>query len=254
MKVLGILGAQRKDGVTAKMLAAVFQGIATDNTTEVIYLEDFVLKADVPGTANPELDLIESKMRESDVWVLAAPTYWGSLSGRLKNLFDCLRQRLVRFDHTGTMHPASFKNKHYISLTNCYTSSFENMICGVTDASLRLCDKVMSAAGVIKIGEAVVTGTWGMETLTPKKKKECLDLGHKINRIRRRDDQTVKRYFELFFMVAVMALITMLLQKACASFIPLDNFWFNYLSFTVIFFILLASMLHFVTFMKHKRH
>ncbi|KRL04483.1 NAD(P)H-dependent oxidoreductase [Liquorilactobacillus oeni] len=254
MKILGILGAHKRSGMTAKMLETVLQAVEQPNTVKIIYLEDLVIKPDIEGVPNPELDQIEKELLETDVWVFAAPTYWGTLSGVMKNLFDCLRQRLVRFDHTGASHPDRFKDKHYVSLTCCYTGAFENLISGVTDQTFKTIDKVMSAAGVIKVTEAVVTNTWGKTALSSKKEREFLAIGHKINNAKRRDDRTVKRYVELFFMVAAMSLITMLLQRMCSSFLSLTNFWFNYVSFTVIFFVLLAFLLHFVTFVKHRRH
>ena len=58
----------------------------------------------------------------------------------------------------------------------------------------------------------------------------------------------MKRYGLLFVMVAVMALITMSLQLL----LPLSGFWWHYISFVIIFFGLLAGILHYATFMRHK--
>lgn len=68
-----------------------------------------------------------------------------------------------------------------------------------------------------------------------------------------KDDNTLKRYIQLFLMIAVMALITMALQGAFRQVLPLQNFFVNWGSFVLIFFVLLAGILHFVTVMKHRR-
>ena len=254
MKVLGILGAHKEHGVTRLMLDAVLKQVTAPNTSEIIYLEDYQIKPDIKGQPNPVMDQLIAKLTAADVWVIAAPTYWGGLSGVTKNFFDCLRQRLVRFDHQGGTHPDKFAHKHYVSLTNCYAGKWENFLSGITDASFRTIDKVLTAGGLIKVGEAVQTSTWGLTELPAKKVRELSKLGQKINQATRKDDQTVKRYFELFFIVAVMAFITMLLQTLCLKALNLTlGFCSNYISFVIIFFALLAVTLHFFTVVKHKR-
>ena len=215
MKVLGIPGAHKEHGVTRLMLDTVLKQVTAPNTSEIIYLEDYQIKPDIKEQPNPVMDQLIAKLTAADVWVIAAPTYWGGLSGVTKNFFDCLRQRLVRFDHQGGTHPDKFAHKHYISLTNCYAGKWENFLSGITDASFRTIDKVLTAGGLIKVGEAVQTSTWGLTELPAKKVRELSKLGQKINQATRKDDQAVKRYFELFFIVAVMAFITMLLQMLC---------------------------------------
>ena len=254
VKVLGILGAHKEHGVTRLMLDTVLKQVTAPNTSEIIYLEDYQIKPDIKGQPNPVMDQLIAKLTAADVWVIAAPTYWGGLSGVTKNFFDCLRQRLVRFDHQGGTHPDKFAHKHYISLTSCYAGKWENFLSGITDASFRTIDKVLTAGGLIKVGEAVQTSTWGLTELPAKKVRELSKLGQKINQATRKDDQTVKRYFELFFIVAVMAFITMLLQMLCLKALNLTlGFWSNYISFVIIFFALLAVTLHFFTVVKHKR-
>lgn len=252
MKVLGILGSHRNNGVTAKMLAAVMAGIKEPNESEIIYLEDYPFKPDHGDKKDPVLDELEQKMLASDVWVLAAPSYWGGLAGKMKDFFDCMRQRLVRFDHTGATHPDRFKDKHYLSITDCYTGAFENWVTGVTDQSFRTIDKVMTAAGVIKVHELVLTNTWGLKELPETKKQTCLKWGRRLNSVKKRDDSTLKRYIELFFMIAFMALLTMGIQFGF-KLVPSQGFWLRYISFVVIFYVLLACILHFFTVVKHRR-
>lgn len=252
MKVLGILGAHKRHGITAKMLETVLAGVAEPNETELLYLEDYVIKPD-DGQPNPDLDRIEQKLVESDVWVLAAPTYIRTISGVMKNLFDCLRQRMGRFDKEGGIHPDKFKDKHYLSISTCYVDTVENMITGVTDQTFRTIDRAMGLAGLIKINELVLTDTYGKTELSESKRQQCLKWGAKLATKQKRDDSTMKRYIQLFFMVAIMALVTMGIQLLINPGLVGQNFWLSFGSFALIFYVLLAGILHFFTVVKHRR-
>lgn len=253
MKILGILGTHNPDGITAQMMQTVLSGVTAPNETEVVVLADYNIQPD-HGQPNPDLDLIEQKLLESDVWVIAAPTYLGGLAGTMKHFLDCLRGRMGRFDHTGAIHPTKFKDKHYLSITSCYTSTFENMLTGVTDVTFNTIDKAMGLAGLIKIHELVLTNSYGQTKLSPEKQQECVRWGAKLGQKKKKDDNTMKRYFELFIMVAVMALVTMGIQALINPALVGAHFWWSFISFTLIFFVLLASILHIMTFVKHKRH
>ncbi|WP_047999137.1 flavodoxin family protein [Lactiplantibacillus herbarum] len=253
MKVLGILGAHQADGVTAKLLQGVLKGAATAAETELINLNDYQLFPDHDNQPNPDLDVLEAKLLEADVWVLAAPTYLGSLSGVMKNFCDCFRNRIARFNAVGEAVPDRFKNKHYVTITDCYAGGVENYLTGVTDATFKTLDKFLTMGGLIKLREIVVTKTWGMTSLTPAKQAECERVGMQAAHKRERDDNTVKRYIQLFFMIAIMALLTMGIEAGIQQFVPLNNFWSYYGVFVIIFYVLLASILHFFTVVKHRR-
>ncbi|GKQ43190.1 FMN reductase [Companilactobacillus sp. RD055328] len=253
MKILGVLAAHQEAGINAQLLAEVMKNVDDSCEQETIYLEDYHITPRKRGEDNPVLDELSEKLMEADVWVFAAPTYWRELSGVLKNFFDCMRPKFVYFKENGDTIPGQFKNKHYLSLTSCYVSTFENFVTGVTDNSLKTIDRVMSAAGVIKTGEIVLPGTFGMKELPGSKKKLCAKYGKKISTKKRKDDSTVKRYIQLFFMIAVMALLTMGIQQLLGNLITINSFWLNYASFTIIFFVLLSMILHFFTFVKHRR-
>ncbi|MGR3741239.1 flavodoxin family protein [Companilactobacillus sp. DQM5] len=253
MKILGILASHQRNGINAQLLAEVMKNVNESCEQETIFLEDYKITPRKRGEKNLVLEELSEKLMQADVWVFAAPTYWRELSGVLKNFFDCMRPKFVYFKQNGDTIPGPFKNKHYLSLTSCYASKTENFITGVTDESFKTIDRVMSTAGVIKVGEIVLPGTFGMKELPENKKKICKKYGEKISNKIRKDDSTLKRYIQLFFMIAIMALLTMGIQAGLGSVVSMNNFWINYVSFTIIFFILLAIILHFVTFMKHRR-
>lgn len=68
----------------------------------------------------------------------------------------------------------------------------------------------------------------------------------------------MKRYFELFAIVAIMTLITMGIQVGLSHLVPITGFWWTYFSFVIIFFALLATILHFpvckIKLEKQKSH
>ncbi|CAJ1181345.1 flavodoxin family protein [Companilactobacillus paralimentarius] len=252
MKILGILASHQEHGLNAQMLDEVLKNVDSGVETETIFLENYDITPHKYHEDNPVLDKLAQKLMDSDVWVFAAPTYWRELSGVLKNFFDCMRPKFVYFKQNGDTIPGPFKNKHYLSISSCYVSTLENFVTGVTDDSFKTIDRVMSAAGVIKVGEIVLPNTFGMKAIPYNKKKLCQKYAKKISVRKRKDDSTVKRYIQLFFMIAIMALITMGIQLPLSGWIG-NNFWLNYASFTIIFFVLLACILHFVTFVKHRR-
>ena len=237
------------------MLATVMDNIKAPNTAVTINLNDFNLHPAGPQHPNRDLGKLVQLLIKSDVWVIATPTYWGQESGTLKQFFDILRHYLVRIDHRGGMHPGRFKNKHYVTLTSCYKQAWANFFSPATDPTFQTVDKVLSTAGLIKLGEAVQAGTWDHEGqgLSEKKINRLKKLSEKINQSQRKDDQTVKRYFELFAIVAIMTLITMGIQVGLSHLVPVSGFWWTYLSFVVIFFVLLATILHLLTVRLHAR-
>lgn len=248
MKIIGIAGCYKRDGVTVKMLNEVLKG--TQQETEMIFLLDYDLTLE-----SKDQQVLLEKLKAADVWILAAPTYWGGLSGVMKSFLDALRAQILRFDKKGDPHPlATFKDKHYLLLTNCYSKTFENLVTGVTDSALRTMDKVLTTAGLLKVGEAVQTNTYFVKELSTKKKAELFKLGQKAHKAEKKDDQLMKRYIELFFIVAAMAFITMLIQTGVLHLLGQTlGFWNNFISFVVIFYTLLAFTLHFFTVVKHKR-
>ncbi len=250
MRIIGIFGGQNVDGLTATVMKEILNG-AKEADCEFVNLNDYHLVADQPGQVNADLDLLTTKLSAADVWVLASPTYFGTVAGQFKQLFDCLRPRMVRMTKEGDSLPGQFKNKHYVSVTSCFASSLDNTFTHQTDATFTMIDKAMSAGGLHKVQEVVLPGTWRMMEVPTDKIAAAHRLGAKLVMKERKDDETMKRYLLLFVMVAVMALATMGIQ----SLFPIltANFWLRYTSFVIIFFVLLACLLHYFTFVRHSR-
>lgn len=253
MKVLGILGSHQKEGINAQLMQQVLAGAKNDCQVDWLHLSDYQIRPD-DGQANPDLDTLEKRLLDSDVWVVVAPTYWGTIAGEMKHFFDCMRPRLVAFNKHGEAIPDRFKGKSYISISSCYAGSVETFLTGVTDNSFKTIDKVLTAAGMLKIREIIQTNTWSIKTISTAKKMECQKVGQSIIKKAQRTDDTMKRYLQLFAMVALTSLITMLIQQLVGKLINLNTFIGTYVSFVVIFFALLAGMLHYFTVVKHRRH
>lgn len=251
MKILGIYGGQDPDGLTASLVKTILAGVTAPATTEFIDLNQYQLRPDRPGQTNPVLDELEEKLQAADVWILGTPTYFGTVAGQFKQLLDCLRHRITRMTHQGDTLPGKFKDKHYVSVTSCFATGLDNTFTHQTDATLVTIDKAMTAAGLHKITELVLPHTWGMTALPAAKVKQAQALGVKLATFKKKDDETLKRYLLLFGMIVVMALATMGIQQLIPG--VATNFWWRYVSFVVIFFVLLACLLHYATFMRHKR-
>ncbi|MFC6289125.1 flavodoxin family protein [Levilactobacillus angrenensis] len=254
MRYLALLGSHERHGITAGYLQAVIAALPDSAEVETVFLRDYDIYPDTKEQPCPALDEIEAKMAASDFWIICVPTYWGGMAGVMKQFFDCMRFRLVRMNSVADTLPGKYKDKHYLSMTTCFISSTENFFTGITDQTFVTIDRILTGAGLIKVGEFVGTGTWGGDHAPrPEKLAECQRWGHKIADRPRKDDNTLKRYILLFFMIAVMALITMGLQAWWFGVFAAGKFWLTYATFVVIFYVLLASILHFFTFVRHRR-
>ncbi|WP_461215566.1 flavodoxin family protein [Lacticaseibacillus sp. GG6-2] len=248
MHTIALFGGHNPDGLTAQLTHAVLN--ATPGTHEFIDLNQLALTPAIPHQANPGLDALVAKLQAADAWLLACPTYYGSVAGPLKQTLDCLRPKLTRMTKAGDTLPGGCKGKVYATITSCFASGLDNFFTHQTDSTLMTLDKAMSAAGLRKAGELVLPNTWKRHDLPPAKLDEARNLAGKVAKKARKDDETLKRYCLLFGMIAVMALATMGIQQLLP---PLtSNFWSRYASFVVIFFVLLAGILHYATFMRHK--
>lgn len=177
------------------------------------------------------------------------------MSGQLKNFFDCFRRRFYREDHTGRLFPGKFAGKRYVSLTSCYAGPIKNFIFRASNPPLEQVDKVLLDAGLVKVGEAVQTGTRKMKELPQAKVAELTKLGQEIANphVKERWTLTVFRYIVLFFTIALVTLITMGLQTWLFSFLAVAaTFWLSWAVFVVIFFAILSVSLHILTVMQHK--
>ncbi len=107
MKVLGIAGSPRKEGVSARLLKEALAAAREEGAeTEIVYLIDYPIRpclgcySDNPADCNPrrctqgELEDgmagLHQKILWADALIIATPTYWFGPSGLVKNFVDRL--------------------------------------------------------------------------------------------------------------------------------------------------------------------
>jgi FMN reductase len=94
IRITGICGSLRPDGVTKKALAIALQGAAEyDAETSLLELRDFnlVFSGSVPQDEYPpDVLQLREAIKNSQGIILATPEYHGSLTGALKNMLDLM--------------------------------------------------------------------------------------------------------------------------------------------------------------------
>lgn len=254
MKCLAILDGHSDDGITAGYMQEVLNNLPEDAEYEVLYIPDYDIHHDTEDKRCEALDLIEEKMQAADNILVVCPTYWSSVPGKMKYFLDCMRFRIVNVTHKLENIPDKYKDKHYVIMTSCFVSAKENMFSGVTDETFKIIDRVFQAAGMIKVAEFVAPNTFEQRKLTDAKKEECKKIAQKISQSIEKDNNLMKRYIALFFMVAISSLVTMGLQQLTFHvFDSFVNFVKFYSSFVLIFYLLLSVVLHYAAILKHKR-
>jgi len=92
MKVIGIVGSPRKNGLTNRLVEAALRGASSQPDVEIekVYLIDYDIKPYTgEGSSCPEE--LNVKCEESAAIVLGAPIYWGDINGLTKDFMDTVR-------------------------------------------------------------------------------------------------------------------------------------------------------------------
>lgn len=257
MHVVAILAAHSREGLSKQMLDGVLEPIAGTSswTVDQVFLSDYQLEDNQPTLGRPGLADLTTQLMAADVWVIAAPTYLGNTSGLMKHFLDCFRSRLYRVDDKGRLFPGKMKGKRYVVMTSCYATTIKNFLFRVTDPGLDQIDHPLQDAGMVKVGEAVLTNTWKMTELPAEKRAELNALGGRVldPRAKERSSLTMFRYLILLATVALVSLVTMGLENwAFASLGIAENFWNHWFFFVVVFFAILALILHLLTVARHR--
>jgi Multimeric flavodoxin WrbA len=256
INVIGLLGAMNPDGLTAQMLAAVLEGAKRQGcTVQNIYLDTGMLNRIKPGGDHEKRKKLVTLLRGADCLVLASPTYWGNISGSMKQFLDNLRPELVLYSSKGELLPGNYQGKGYVLITSCMAKKWANRLSGITDQTFKAMDLPLGAAGMHRLSEAVCTGTYGVHTLPSAKYEACKKIGTLIPKQMQRGGFTLKRYIQLFFMLSVTILVVMGIQQGLGALhiIQLHRFWINYLSFVVLSYLILSLMLRYFAVLKHRR-
>jgi multimeric flavodoxin WrbA len=107
IKVLGVSGSPRKGKNTEGLLRAAMKVADPDVATEVISLSDFMIspcdgcnvcvrEKRCPLDAGDDMGKLKEKLTNANAIVFAAPSYFGSVPGVMKNMMD--RSRPLKMD------------------------------------------------------------------------------------------------------------------------------------------------------------
>lgn len=97
MRVLFLNGSGRRDGATARALQWMQKVLASEEQADTIHLADLFIE-NCAGCAvcetghvcpcKDDLEQLMQRIAASDVLVIGAPSYWGGIPGRMKNMID----------------------------------------------------------------------------------------------------------------------------------------------------------------------
>ncbi len=157
MKTLAIVATRRKNGMISKITSKVIEGAQySGHETEIINLSDFKIEYCLGCwgcvkkgrcVINDDFNSIFEKVRDSNVLILASPTYWSNVSGLMKSFFD--RQCGLAMSHSegkvffGKRLPIGFgpkkemQGKKVIFITACTTPFPFNLLMDESKNAIR---------------------------------------------------------------------------------------------------------------------
>lgn len=173
-RVLAILGSPRKDGVIAAMLERSIQAArrAGHTVTRIdLYEKHLAFCAGCracldTGTCIQKDDIQEivSLLQESQIVVLAAPTYWANVPAPVKNLFDRLLGAAM--EETATFPKPRLSGRGYMLLTACNTPWPFSWLFGQSRGAIRNMDEFFKTAGMRPMEKVVCANTGKQKTVS----------------------------------------------------------------------------------------
>ena len=171
MKTLVINGSPRGAGKIAQMMAMAGE-IAGDDT-EVLDVYRLDIKPCVgcmacrttgvcslkPDDAHRAAEMI----RGAELIVVGTPTYWGNMSGGLKNLFDRLVPAFMAETKSGIPR-ACLKGKRGIIVAACTTPFPFNRLFGQSAGAVKAVKEILRTGG-LRVSSVQIGGTKGMKEI-----------------------------------------------------------------------------------------
>lgn len=174
-KMLAILGSPRKHGNIAKMLdVAIARG--KESGYEVHYINLYEKKLNMckgcmackqTGICVIKDDIVEIRKLfiESDLIVLASPTYFANVSAPVKNMFDRL-VAVVMDDNKSMIPKPKLSSQHkYMLLTTCSTPSPFDKLAGQSSGTIKVMKEFFGVSGMKYAGKVVFAGTRNKDEL-----------------------------------------------------------------------------------------
>lgn len=165
--VLAILGSPHTNGVTAAMLDySIHEAEKAGYVVSKINLYEKDLSFCTgcricldSGMCVQKDDIREiiPLLLESQIVLLAAPTYWANVPAPVKNLFDRLLGTAMK--ETATFPKPRLSGKKYMLLTACNTPAPFSWLFGQSRGAVRNMDEFFRAAGMKSMGKVVCANT-----------------------------------------------------------------------------------------------
>lgn len=168
-KMLAILGSPRKNGNVAKMLQiAVNRGKELGYEVEYINLYEkqialcrgcMACKKTGVCVIEDDIQFIRKQFIESDLIVLASPTYFANVSAPVKNMFDRLVATVMDDNKNMIPKPKLLTRQKYILLTACNTPTPFDILGGQSTGCIKVMKEFFGISGMTYGGKAVFAGT-----------------------------------------------------------------------------------------------
>lgn len=165
--VLAILGSPHTNGVTAAMLDySILEAEKVGYVVSKINLYEKHLSFCTgcricldSGMCVQKDDIREiiPLLLESQIVLLAAPTYWANVPAPVKNLFDRLLGTAMK--ETATFPKPRLSGKKYMLLTACNTPAPFSWLFGQSRGAVRNMDEFFRTAGMKSMGKVVCANT-----------------------------------------------------------------------------------------------
>lgn len=169
-RLLAILGSPHKSGSTAAMLK-----YAIENAENAGWKVDFIslyekkisfclgcrscMKTNL-CVYQDDLQEIAMLLKNCDVVILAAPTYWANVPAVVKNLFDRLLGTAME-DTKTFPKPRLLSSQKYLLFTACNTPFPFSWLCNQSRGALRAMDEFFKTSGMTCMGKIVYANAHG---------------------------------------------------------------------------------------------
>lgn len=164
MNLLVINGSPRKNGNTAKLLRHLLSGVEGVHNVEWIDLIDlkvepchgcFGCRPDKACKLEEDdahiIGRIGRKINQADGLIVGTPTYWGNMSGTLKNLFD---RNVTTFEsfYAGSLPKPRQKGKKAVIITTSGAPWPINQLSSQSGGAVRALKTILHAGGYKVLG------------------------------------------------------------------------------------------------------
>lgn len=173
-KILALNGSPHKNGMSAKMIScAVSEAEKHGDKVKAFDLYDLNIAyckgcrkcGDIEKCVfHDDIDTLYDEIKNCDIIILSAPTYWANVPACVKNIFD----RLVgaAMDNRKMIPKPRFTDKQkYLIMTSCDTPFPFSYIFGQANGTLKAMKEFFKTSGMKKLGSISVSSSRKYDSL-----------------------------------------------------------------------------------------